>query len=611
MNYIVPLIRNSDILGFEVALLTSNGSKKTKNIFGGFISLITILLMLSGSLYFVYDFFSRKKMTIISNTEIDPNVSIKNYSSIPFMVRLSANGNQRYPSNYYTIYMMVSEFDESNGGTQIYTDLELEPCDVSEEYIVKKDLLKDIKDVDSYFCPKWKKNFDLKGIYGTTNFSFVFYAFDPCVGDHCADIDLVRSSLASSYFDFVTISNEVQHYSKSPKEETVFKGRLAVSNTIFKRIWIYFETIRYSTDFGYIFEQNDVEEFNSWKMNLVDVDLRNVKDAEFLWVTLTNYSHVTYFSRAYMKAQTLLANIGGIIEGLKVCGMIICYSISNNLMNQELINSVYDSKSSFLIDVSKKSGTNSSMNKQDKNNLDLEKNLNKRGSLIKLMEAKTKKGFFTKAPKQISLEAKTINNISITNENQLINIKPKEDTNANKELKAVNNSPIKNSAKYLKNKSINNYMNEVESDKNINQVKVRTDEADVNNYIINNNNNLSNNIGNDINSNDVVKFVKTDFKLSICNLIDPFLIFLNKNKKSIYEERHKNLINLLKVDSFLSTMQEFISIKELLFNEDQINVIENLHKAKSNTELLSTSFNKLISKKDNAVNNKLVSYVLN
>lgn len=122
---------------------------------------------------------------------------------------------------------------------------------------------------------------------------------------------------------------------------------------------------------------------------------------------------------------------------------------------------------------------------------------------------------------------------------------------------------------------------------------------------------MSNNIGNEINSNDVVKFIKTDFNLSICNLLDPFLSFLDKKKKIIYEKRHKNLINLLKVDNFLTTLQEFNSIKELLFNEDQINVIENLHRANSNTEILSTSFNNLMRKKDNAVNNKLVFYVLN
>ena len=83
-------IKNCDFLYTE-AKFTFNESGQTgeKTIFGGIISIFTIIVSLGCIGYFTYRLFNKDDSSIILSSEIDPYVNITYSHRIPFLVRFS------------------------------------------------------------------------------------------------------------------------------------------------------------------------------------------------------------------------------------------------------------------------------------------------------------------------------------------------------------------------------------------------------------------------------------------------------------------------------------------------------------------------------------------
>lgn len=571
MANLLSMIIEADVLGVEASLYAQKGSTQNKNLFGGIISILMIILIFIGSVFFVSQFFDRSQLSLISNFEENPNVMVKSFDKLPFMVRLSGNLNALIPDNYYKITYFAVAFDETKGGGQTSFPVKMEKCDLDTHFGTRKDLFKNVQDIQTYFCPVWDRNFDLSGIYGSTNFTYGIMFFAPCVGsDECAERKLVYSSLSSSYLDYVTVTNMIQHYEPDPNKESLFKGRIAVSSTIYKRIWVYFEMINYATDFGYIFEEKKLINFNDVKDYSVDVDLRNVTDTNFLWLTLLNYPTTLSFTRSYMKAQALLANIGGIIKGLSICGMIITYPIANNLSNQAAINSIYDKSSSFRIEISDSNYDKSriSQSTYGLNSEPRKSSFNKKfvGNKVDKYKEKDMERINTKSSID-AYKSVTDNNLLNNEHNHII---------PNQQIE------LKRKAK-LKKTIVNNFTNEMNEHHNTEVGKLKK----------------------------FYNFTKLTFKLSILNLLDPFQCCLDAEKKTVYNERLNKAYRLLNRDNLLASIQELNSLKNIIFEETQLDYFENLFKIDSNNSLLSRCFNSINKENDEKnYNSRLVSLLI-
>lgn len=345
-------VRKGDILGIDTTLYFSNDDKQVKSFYGGFISLIIISLMLCGGGYFFYQFINRNNFTLVSNLDTDNNISYKNFSEIPFMIRLSGSNSTAYPSNYYTPYLMLYTYNESISNKQVIENIELEKCDINKSIIKEKHhIFSSINNIESYYCPKWNgRTVNLIGLYGSTSFNYLLLKFYVCgsyyLDINCPNDQTIREMFSSTYVDFITITNKVNHYSDVPNIEQIYKARIPSSYSIFKRIWMYYQEIKYENDNGYIFEVLQKTVFNMVYDYESDMDLRPANNG-IIWFTMINYSYSETYTRSYMKAQTLLANIGGIIKGLSIVGFILNFPVANNLYNLKMINTVYDKENSF------------------------------------------------------------------------------------------------------------------------------------------------------------------------------------------------------------------------------------------------------------------------
>lgn len=606
------LIKQADFLGTKANLLSMDGTKKSKNFYGGLISLIMTLLIVSSIVYFLYEFFTRKRLNLVSNFVEDSNISISKFQSIPFMLRISGDGNVLMPKNYYVITMKLSYFEEAKASTT-YKDMALEACDLSKDFHNKNenysDLFKSISNLDSYYCPRWKEDFNLTGVYGSEKYTYIRLSVSPCVGhSYCGNHTDVVSALAGSYLDFVTVTSSINHNNENPYEKKLIRKRMSVSNTIFKRVRFYYESINYLTDVGYIFEENHTLNLNSLSNNYdVEVDLRNVVDKEFL--SIHNFPLTTNYFRLYMKVQAVLANIGGIINGLSILGMLVTYSVSKNLMDQDLINTIFDSDSTFKL-------------KNDQNEFNITNNtgfaLMKKSYLISdgTLENEKEKEENTYKSKQ-----KTRNNRNKSNDYELGKIRLRKsihETNSvantismlNTETKGNNES--KSSNRMIK--STTNKLSQINQKDDVQNVNNTNSNVNINNFIKPKTKIIKALQSSQMASESFIQssalvFSKNNFQFSYLDLLDPIQLCLGKNKKTLYVEKMYNVTQFLKVDNLLSTFQEINLIKKLLFDENQLTLVNNLYKTNPDCSELKRAYFKLLLNKDDSINSKLISNI--
>lgn len=359
MNCIVNAITDVDQLGLKSSLLSPSNTKKSKSIFGGVVSLIMISLMISGVFYFFLEFIARKKFTMITNFGVDKGVSIT-MEKIPFLTRISDTGNVIFPDGYYYILMHMGILDENISQETKYIQIPIEPCNLETNLKHKKQLFNEESNVNTYFCPNWgNQTYDLYGIYGDKKYTFIRLQYHLCYNNKCptGNIDKpyytnkeIDDKLRASYIDYITVTNNIRHEWQNITSEVTYKRRLPSPINIFKRMTYFYDNIDYNTDIGYVFEDPELRKFSQVSETYEsDIDLRLQGNTEFLRLRIMNYNIKTTYERSYTKAQTLLANIGGIINGLSICGTIFCYTISKNLYMLEMINSILDKNSYYII----------------------------------------------------------------------------------------------------------------------------------------------------------------------------------------------------------------------------------------------------------------------
>lgn len=357
MKMFFKIIRNIDIYSPEVKFKIQNGKQNFQTVMGGILTILSSLIILTAIVYFMTEFFGRKKATIIT-TEMNTHlVNLTNFTQYPFMVRVSDSNSivldepERYWKFFLTYWWStknMSDPDETLFQQKIF--IKMEPCDIDNviHFPLKyRNLFVNYTDLTTFFCPSYDQEYSVYGLYGDASpFSYFHYYLRGCNNETdngiCGDAAYIKKYLSGAYFDFRTINFNIESLKIDPYSIYVSGERFAISNSIFKRIWMYMKTVEYSSDFGWILEETKTDTFHIIYQYISEVDMRDTSAAtipnSFLWMTvLNNKSKITY-TRSFQKAQDFLANSGGIIKGITVVAFIINYIVSSRLYNLHLIN---------------------------------------------------------------------------------------------------------------------------------------------------------------------------------------------------------------------------------------------------------------------------------
>ena len=90
MDALVNLIKSLDFFSLKTHLtIGEKGEIRYKNIFGGFLSLLYIIISSSFIVYFLLRLLSQNDISVIYSIESDSLINISYSHELPFMVRLS------------------------------------------------------------------------------------------------------------------------------------------------------------------------------------------------------------------------------------------------------------------------------------------------------------------------------------------------------------------------------------------------------------------------------------------------------------------------------------------------------------------------------------------
>jgi len=342
----MKIIKELDYLSYKAHLtFNEKGDKRYKTIFGGTLSLISIIISFAFICYFLLKLINNEDATVIFNEERDSKISITYFNLLPLMLRLSdeysipINNN-----NIYNITLLVwySYFDEKNKLIQNYDEIIVEKCDINIHFGEYKQYFYNIQDLDTYFCPKQRlNNQTLFGIYGEQNeYKYYMFYISKCNNNTnnnlCLNNEFIDSYLSSAFLDIKYLSYSLDSYkSKNQENLIVISDRFQVSSTVYKRIWLYFTKIKYLIDNGLFLTSNEYKYFHRFDYLRIDVDLRNISlniiPNSFLSLTILNSGNVDFYQRISLKIQDYLATIGGIIKAITfICQCLNYFNASNS-----------------------------------------------------------------------------------------------------------------------------------------------------------------------------------------------------------------------------------------------------------------------------------------
>jgi hypothetical protein len=193
------------------------------------------------------------------------------------------------------------------------------------------------------------------GVYGGKDlFQYYHFYITMCVNstlnnNHCVDKALMDKKLKATYLDVLSVDYNLDSNAKDerPYEVYVRSDRHSISNTVYKRVWMYMESIDYYKDVGLVFESNKLYSFFKVNSFRYDMDMRDMYNGVTIPGTFANLSVMNYnikvsYYATYMKAQELCANVGGISKIISVICVVLNYMFSQSAYKEKIIGFMFE-----------------------------------------------------------------------------------------------------------------------------------------------------------------------------------------------------------------------------------------------------------------------------
>ena len=350
------MLKKVDIFGPNLSLKSKEGSDQYQTSYGGILSIFVFIATSAIGSFFLFVFFQRQESTLISSFKTSELGYIKDFGNFPLMVKFTQPGSLEFPipEQTWRFYPLLYQMDPLISTKYNLTRVDYDRCTYDRFPGFVTLIREHVKDIESYFCFDFKNSiFNLTGTYGSPNFNqFFSLRLRGCFesnenGKPCLSPDEVDKYMNYIFLDLRILNANIDHTKEYPVQYEILGQRVPLSNTVFKRIQFYINTVDYSTDYGYIFESIDTIHINQFNYYSLDIDLKKYEDPSdisyyklFAIINFMNNPFIYSYKRTYMKAQTLLANIGGIIKGVTIISQILIFFVSNKLLDLELANQV-------------------------------------------------------------------------------------------------------------------------------------------------------------------------------------------------------------------------------------------------------------------------------
>lgn len=328
-----------DVVSYKPTLLCYGKERYVTN-YGITLSLFSFMALISFTVYFFLDLIKGNSMTVVLNQETNQNPTL-NMTGLPIMVKLVNSFAEDIVDDIgvytmlFTYWKFYPVIDLHGINTLKY---EIEYLKISKCSNISfgnySDLFMQIPDISKFYCLDISQQIMLSGLYGytTNNFSFIDIFPGRCV-EKCANDTYIDSQLDGAFFSSVSIDYGINHNDKLyPQKPVLRMDAVSMSEKLYKRYYYYYKSVEYTSDDGIIFNGDINNHFFQYDYKDTVVDIKKgIFPGVFGEVTFCLSAKIDAYSRKYLKLQTVLANIGGIIKGIFIIAGFVGNIISEKL----------------------------------------------------------------------------------------------------------------------------------------------------------------------------------------------------------------------------------------------------------------------------------------
>jgi hypothetical protein len=351
--YYKRFLTHVDLFGVKPKFNIQKRQKYTSP-FGGLVSLLFIVLITMGIIYFTKELFTKTTPSVLlQNSEYNTyprrlNLTHDKYSLF-FGVQDPTGINYIDESIYIPIvYLSVITVTNDTGTPVVNFDtqnLRAERCSLDRHFSSFIELFKD-QDLSAQYCihPDDMDSIYLEGSWGNDKFISLTLDIEVCVNSTqhtCKPQEVIDEQLSGGYFAFNWVDNifDPKDYN-NPNRNIRRDYFTTLSKNFFKYIVTHINNIDYITDSGFLMESNNEKHYFQYEHVSEMMDFRNQKLIFKNEIRLSNLK--TIFTRRYLKVQDLVAQIGGLIKGIMLFIQILLTAYTKTNFYTYLTNELYN-----------------------------------------------------------------------------------------------------------------------------------------------------------------------------------------------------------------------------------------------------------------------------
>ena len=355
MNTFNHIFTTLDFFSFPISL-SFKKQLYYKTCIGGFMSLISVIVLIIICLVFIKDLFDKDTFSIIHNTYIDLSSTL-DFSNIPVLFSLvTTSGDVIEPDkNLYTFN--VIDFTFSNVLIDGISKTQMEQRQV--EFVrcdeMKNNLLEhyfSTFNLSSYYCIKPGQNLALNGRFpdmtnGFKGFRIYVKRCELKKNPNCYDDKYINDVLTDSKLRFSYLLHKIDHYSKNDSIVSLETrtDMVSFSTDLQKKFHYFFSEGHYYVDKNLLWSNNVVDyPFYKYSSTLYAVDTNYINSDNYTstlgYVGFYSDTNVETYYKNYQKLSATISNIGGFINIVLSISAFISNYLTKNVFIIDLINSL-------------------------------------------------------------------------------------------------------------------------------------------------------------------------------------------------------------------------------------------------------------------------------
>jgi len=347
MKWIIYL----DFLGTKPTF-NIKGQASYKSLFGGALSIIVFVSIMTGAVYFINQLLSKTNFTIIQSEEYYPQ-GYMDWTNYEMAVTIVDKLGEKIPDTdrIYTIKGMWYLYDVKKNSNKSEIEMEtttrffnMEFCDLNKHFTNSTDLWKAEKFLSTSYCFPKDYPLNTSQIYSSAGNKgitlFLTRCFNTTTKNNCYSTEriekelqnvIVMTRIKNFYFDHKVNGDTGVPY--------IFTHSPSISYTVLYKFNYFMQNVEYLTDDSLFLTSSKETQYNiiGDQRQSSDLNKDSVVPGTFSTIFLNMYPMKKNFKKNYYKFQNMLADLGGLLKGIHTIAAFINLYFSNKLYYDSII----------------------------------------------------------------------------------------------------------------------------------------------------------------------------------------------------------------------------------------------------------------------------------